>query len=351
MITRILKEGQMKRTGIGAGMATGLLGAMLMLCAGTLAAQVVPPTAADTPAPPTPQGPFGPGPEGWVKVAYSVTEDGSTANVRVLQSQPAGLNPAEAIQTIQRWRFNPATADGTPIEWHNNVETIVFDIDDIPLEVSPAFAAAFEEAAELIANERFDQARTRNASMQAELISRLYEVGLSNMQLAIIELQQENYHAAYEAVRRATPLEVTQLYPDELLLALSYRFAIEVQLGLAAEALDTFERLNELEPVPADDPTRQQINALREAINSGAILPIQARVGSGDAWTYTPMRRTFAVGDVDGSLEEVGIECNRRTAVLPFQEDVEWTVPESWGECTLAFQGRRGTTFVFFEVE
>lgn len=341
----------MKRTGIGANAATGLLGAILMLGAGALAAQVVPPTVADKPTPPTPQGPFGPGPEGWVKVAYSITEDGSTANVRVLQSQPARLDPAETIRAVQQWRFNPASIDGTPVEWHNNVETIVFDIAEIPLEVSSGFAAAFEETAELIANDRHDQARTRNASMQAEQISRLYEIGLANMQLAVIELQQGNYHAAYEAVRRATPVEATQLYPDEMIAALTYRFAIEVQLGRAADALETFERLNAVQPVAEDDPMRQQVNVVREAMNSDAILPIQARVASGDAWNYTPMRRTFAVGEVDGSLDELGIECNLRTAVLPFQEEVEWTVPESWGDCTLAFSGRRGTTFVFFEVE
>jgi hypothetical protein len=66
---------------------------------------------------------------------------------------------------------------------------------------------------------------------------------------------------------------------------------------------------------------------------------------------HVPSRRTFAVGDVSGSLREVGIECDRRTATLPFQEDVEWSVPASWGNCTLAFNGRRGTTFTLFELD
>lgn len=328
--------------------ATALLVASLM--AGSAMAQVVPPTAADKPEPPMPQGPMGLGPEGWVRIAYTVTPDGSTANVRVLESQPAGLNPAEVVATVQAWQFEPATADGTAIEWHNNVEMIVFDIEDVGMVVSPQFAEAFGEVAELMDSGRMDRARTRNASMQSQNIAILYELGLANMQLAEIEIALENYHAAYEAVVRATHPEVTQLPPDELLAALQYRFAIEVQLGRAADAMQTYERVTALGAVPDDDPAAAQLELLSNEIEEGAILAIGARV-TGDEWRYTPMRRTFAVGDVDGSLDELRIECNRRTATLEFQEDVEWAIPASWGDCRIAFAGRRGTTFTFFEIE
>ncbi len=328
--------------------AMGLLAALLM--AGGAMAQVVPPTAVNKPEPPMPRGPMGLGPEGWVRIAYSVTPDGSTDNVRVLESQPAGLNPSEVIATVSAWQFEPATADGTAIEWHNNVEMIVFDIEDVELAVSPQFAEAYGEVAELIESGRLDRARTRNATMQSQNIAMLYELGLANMQLADIEIALENYHAAYEAVVRATPPEVTQLPPDELQAALQYRFAIEVQLGRAAEAMQTHARLSAMGVVPEDDPAAMQMQLLANEIEEGAILAIEARV-TGDAWRYKPMRRTFSVGDVDGSLDALHIECNRRTTTLEFQEDVEWAIPDSWGDCSIAFAGRRGTRFTFFEIE
>src|SRR5690606_33087510 len=64
--------------------------------------------------------------EGWVKLRYSVRADGATADVRVVDAMPLGLDPSRAVAAATAWRFEPATADGKPIAWHNNLAVIVF---------------------------------------------------------------------------------------------------------------------------------------------------------------------------------------------------------------------------------
>lgn len=46
-------------------------------------------------------------------------------------------------------------------------------------------------------------------------------------------------HAALDSIRRATEPAVDQLADEELKLALEHRFTLELELGLAADALET----------------------------------------------------------------------------------------------------------------
>ena len=54
--------------------------------------------------------------EGWVEVEFSVMPDGSIANARVVDSQPARIFDRAAIDSVQRWVFNPALKDGQPVQ-------------------------------------------------------------------------------------------------------------------------------------------------------------------------------------------------------------------------------------------
>jgi len=46
--------------------------------------------------------------EGYVKVAYDVTVDGTVANARVVAADPPGIFDAAALAAVRTWRFNPA---------------------------------------------------------------------------------------------------------------------------------------------------------------------------------------------------------------------------------------------------
>ena len=50
--------------------------------------------------------------EGYVKVAYDVSVDGSVTNVRVVESDPPGVFDEAAVAAVRTWRFHPAIDDG-----------------------------------------------------------------------------------------------------------------------------------------------------------------------------------------------------------------------------------------------
>jgi hypothetical protein len=288
--------------------------------------------------------------EGWVKLRYSVLADGATDDVRAVDAMPAGLDPSSAVDAAQTWTFEPATADGGTIDWHNNLAVIVFNREQVLPGGSPAFAEAYEEVAGLISGGRFEEAKSRNARMQRELALSLDEAGLAQMQLAAIEHALGDPHAALDAIRRATQAQVPQLADEELRLALEHRFALEVQLGRAADALETYERRIALGRLPSRDPLARQGAALRQGLEAPeAGLAVRGRIDGNGQWEYPLTWGTFAVGDVDGRSESLEVECHRNKAALPFEADVELTIPAAWGECVLYVRGRPDTTFTVYE--
>lgn len=54
--------------------------------------------------------------EGWVEVEFTVMPDGSIANIRVVDSQPPRIFDRAAMDSVQRWTFNPALRDGQPVQ-------------------------------------------------------------------------------------------------------------------------------------------------------------------------------------------------------------------------------------------
>ncbi len=66
--------------------------------------------------------------EGFVRIEVLIGTDGSTKNVKVLESRPGNLFVRNAIRAVQRWKFKPKIVDGTPIErWA--VTTIEFELE------------------------------------------------------------------------------------------------------------------------------------------------------------------------------------------------------------------------------
>jgi TonB family protein len=314
----------------------------------TAQAQAVPPRPLEHAQPVPPQSRSGMPVEGWVVLRYTVLADGRTADIRVVDRMPPQLSEREAVSAVEDWTFEPATNDGTAIEWHNNESVIVFDDDTVPMEPSPPFLQAYLEVDDLIKGEEHGRAHSRNERMLATVTSRLAEVGLAQVQSALINVSLGDVHAAYAAIRRATDPRIPVLGAEELKLALQYRNALELELGDAIGALETFARRTEIEPVPDNDVMASRAAAIEEALNGDAAIVIKAKVVD-DYWRHTPARRTFAIADVNGDLDRIQVECDRRGAELPYAPDSEWSLPESWGACSLMVEGRRDTEFLFYE--
>lgn len=56
------------------------------------------------------------GQEGWVKVEFTITADGTVKNPRVIDSRPPRVFNREAIRAILKWKFKPRVVDGVAVD-------------------------------------------------------------------------------------------------------------------------------------------------------------------------------------------------------------------------------------------
>jgi hypothetical protein len=75
---------------------------------------------------------------------------------------------------------------------------------------------------------------------------------------------------------------------------------------------------------------------------------VEVRVGE-VAWNHPLTSRTFTIGSVTGRIRDVRVQCGKLNKRLEYKEAVDWTLPDSWGDCSLAVNAKRGTTFALYE--
>jgi TonB family protein len=330
-------------------LTAGIVGAGLFAGPDFAAAQIIAPQAIATPLPETPEGRAGMPIEGWALLRFTVTADGRTADARVIAKAPPRMPDRDIRDAIDEWMFEPATADGEPIDWYNNEVVIVLDAEAVPDGTTPAFMAAYSEADELLRADDHEAALRANERMIETTVTTLADLGLAQVQNAAINLAIGDQHAAHAAIVRATDPRIPVLGPDELRVALQYRNVLELQLGDIEAAIDTLDRRRTLGPIAEDDPVGSRLAAIEEALQAeDSAIAVSAKLLDGQ-WHHKPSRRTFAIGNIEGSIETILVECDRRAAELDYMPEAEYTLPESWGECSLAIEGRRDSTFRFYE--
>lgn len=67
--------------------------------------------------------------EGYVTIEFTILEDGSVADPKVIDSSPPRLFDREALRAIVRWKFKPRIVDGRPVR-RQAVQTINFKLED-----------------------------------------------------------------------------------------------------------------------------------------------------------------------------------------------------------------------------
>lgn len=53
--------------------------------------------------------------EGWVELSFTITSGGDVSDVKVVDAQPRHVFDRAAIDAVSRWKYQPATQEGTPV--------------------------------------------------------------------------------------------------------------------------------------------------------------------------------------------------------------------------------------------
>ncbi len=352
------------------------------------------------PEPLAQEGKFAPafGSDGLVKVSYTVKADGTTDNIETVGYISNQFVEKALRQSVAKWTFKPATVDGKAVDYFNQEFLFVSRMDpnappppaqvatgsrqaikekkapakmdpkaappapvdpsQVPLALSTKAKETIDSAYELLKNKDNDKALKVLDDAAKKELHTVYDFSLVNQLRGNALVASNQPYEALEALQRATmntfdPKGEKVFFLEDKLLepALRQKFALATTLRHNAQAWETYQLLQEKFHPASDDKIHEQAKGIKALLDSPDPLSLLAKIPDGKEWTYTPARRIFTVADMKGGkLEKITAHCERRTLELKYQENVDWTLPASFGKCFLVFAGDEGAQFTVYEV-
>jgi hypothetical protein len=158
------------------------------------------------------------------------------------------------------------------------------------------------------------------------------------MQGGSTALSQQHHAKQLDTERRVLD-ELRQLAHDDPVLR-----AAVANLGQAYQVL---EAVTGSRP---DGTLYWEVPAGENGLSFDAQHAFEVRIGNAP-WSRVLTARTFTIAGVQGSIRRMRLDCDKTQKKLEYRENVDWTIPDGWGECTLYVNAKRDTTFALYEFE
>lgn len=319
--------------------------------------------AADAPAvvqpvPVSQEGRFFPGVgnEGFVVTRFTVKADGTTDDIEIVGGFTSPFWERPISDAVKKWTYTPGTVNGQPADFLN--QEYIFRPKISPtLASSPDFQEEYMKVDEQIQAGDIDAAIRRIEGSFRQSIHTVLDYAVANYTLSRLYLQKGDPFAALATVQRTTMTSLNEageveymLTPDLLEGALRQQLVLSAGIHQEGEVLRTWDMLDALYDIPADDKLHELVANARAKVESPDPLPALAKIADGEKFvSYRPVHRIFTVTDVMGKLKTITARCEHRNLKLDYQDGVDWTLPPSLGACVLDFAGDDNTTFTIYE--
>lgn len=290
--------------------------------------------------------------EGWVVVNFSVQEDGSTDDIVVIDSSIEDYFDSEAIRTVKRWKYKPATWDGIPVMQGNKKESIVFTMSDANPVLTGKFRSSYQEAQDAINNGSLESAKKIIDKLDSGKKRKISEVCHLDILKAGYLRKAGDRVNTLRYLNRALVIADVAVNKSTWNQLLKLTFEENVHANNYVAALENYKTLLKLEPdLSSSDPIRARAQEIRNIINSNEdIITIGAITQCADClpdtvyWQHDLNRNRFSISDVEGEVWEAEILCGFQSVSLAFNPGAVWSVEDDWGQCQIRVFGETGTT-------
>ncbi|MFT5320566.1 MAG: hypothetical protein ACI934_000707 [Pseudohongiellaceae bacterium] len=137
---------------------------------------------------------------------------------------------------------------------------------------------------------------------------------------------------------------------NNVLLESAYQraYIANITTGNISDVINTYNKLETLYDDVISEQMENQMVQVKQLQNAGQRLTSAQLIYNGES-LFHPSHRILAAVNVNGEIETLDFQCESRVIRLPFQAEVEWSMPESWGQCALRFRGENGASFNLVE--
>lgn len=288
--------------------------------------------------------------EGLVVVAAMIGPDGKAHDSNVIAALGPESLEAAALEAMNSSTFIPATVDGEAV--------------DSKLLYKFAFKTGGRNTGpgrQFVNRYRFFDGKVREGDEEAteEAYQRLLDLGANNQaEIALLHMAGFLYHQKFGSefdqiahLSRAlafNPLVNTDnklyLQQDMITAALRELFRLEVKNAQFGEAAATYNMIldNDDELAGAYEAAYNEIMKLKEG---GAPYPVPGVLDEEGYWAVKLFRNNVGFVDVDGRIDEVKLWCSQGFGSIPIENDLNYSIPDTWGDCIIKILGEPGTSF------
>lgn len=188
------------------------------------------------------------GQEGWVDVSFTITPEGTTATIRIIDEYPRHVFARSAINALAKWTYSPRLEGGMPVPQSNNRTVLNFALTD-SRTVRQNHVAPFTTAYDAIASHDWDRANRAAEDLSATEALNLFELASLEDIKGRVAFGRQRFDEAADHLGRA--LEITSHFSPEARDAI-YALLVRAKLnsGDEAGAVKAFDRWN---PSPRED--------------------------------------------------------------------------------------------------
>ncbi|WP_405226465.1 TonB family protein [Lentisalinibacter sediminis] len=295
---------------------------------------------------------------GWVKLSFVVTEEGAVEDPIVEDSSGSPRFEEAALDVVRKWRYEPATLEGQPVQQCQTAMMVRFELEPKALGAGKKYRSAHREISRLLDEGRIDEAGSLIIETETDEALNAYEIARLWMLKAIVAGERGDESAQLAALKRTIASDGAWIEDELYHSLLRSVLALKIRLGRYGSALATYEEY--VEATGGDEglgALRDVVARIRDAASGPAPLLVEASIGDGAAcdecrssWHYRPLRKAFTIADIQGVADELEIRCDWQRVTDTVRPGVQWNIPESWGDCRVIVTGEKGTRFSFYEM-
>lgn len=303
-------------------------------------------------APKYPPGMARKGAEGWVQVNFVVGKQGNVKEVVINDSSGIDGFEREAIRAIKKWKYTPAFVDGQPVEQCHNQVQMDFKLHESKRAVRRKFRSLYIKATDALAD--------GDIQLGSQLTQQLFDNTLLNgMESAWYSLLSADLAKAQNdelkelaSVNRALSTDPRGEYVGKAIYqhTLSRQFILQVKRAKYVQALDTFMRI-ETQPDNQHniDLLAPYAAKVRDLLKTKQIIAVPGQINDKGDWWHQLSRSAFSLSEVNGQLNTVELRCNNKRELYSMATDSVWTIPPSWGRCSVRIVGESESQFTLLE--
>jgi len=291
--------------------------------------------------------------DGFVAIRLTVTADGHVKDPVLLKLVgPEGFGRT-ALEDVKTWEYEPATADGVPVERPNWYVELTYATWGGIQGARKEIYSAYGHARDFLAEGKTAEVEATLLPILAKPLLSFYERSIVSLLLSSSYALKKDYLTARDYAEDATLLDGRFLDSPARQMAFRQRIRMEAAAGHFGEALQWYEKLKNLKKgIADDDPDTKLIERVKARLAAPDPIRVPGRISTTGMlfmWQHTLVRRQFAIPEINGKLDQVQLECDQKKTISPVSTKAEWHIPKSWSGCLAIVTGDPGTTFVFVE--